>query len=56
MMRKPLLIIVNGLPGTGKTTLAKRLAVDIQLPVFHRDGFSETLHDALECQINGRRL
>lgn len=53
-MVKPLLIIVNGLPGTGKTTLARRLAADVRLPVFHRDGIYETLYDALECQTNGR--
>ena len=53
MMRKPVLIIVNGLPGTGKTTLARRLAVDAELPVFSRDGMYETLYDALECRSNG---
>jgi predicted kinase len=53
MMRKPLLIIVNGLPGTGKTTLAKRLAADVELPVFSRDGLYETLYDALGCHNNG---
>jgi predicted kinase len=52
-MEKPLVIIVNGLPGTGKTTLAKRLAVDAQLPVLHRDGIYETLYDALACQTHG---
>ncbi len=52
-MGKPLLIIVNGLPGTGKTTLARRLAADLRLPVFGRDGIYETLYDALECQSNG---
>lgn len=46
-MKKPVLIIVNGLPGAGKTTLAKRLAQDVRLPVFSRDGFYETLYDAL---------
>lgn len=53
-MRKPLLIIVNGLPGTGKTTLAKRLAADVELPVFSRDGLYETLYDALGCRSNGQ--
>jgi predicted kinase len=53
MMRKPVLIIVNGLPGTGKTTLARRLAADLALPVFSRDGLYETLYDALECRRNG---
>ncbi|HVB20418.1 MAG TPA: AAA family ATPase [Ktedonobacteraceae bacterium] len=52
-MGKPLLIIVNGLPGTGKTTLARRLAADVRLPVFSRDGMYETLYDALACQSNG---
>lgn len=52
-MGKPLLIIVNGFPGSGKTTLARRLAADIRLPVFSRDGIYETLYDALECERNG---
>ena len=52
-MGKPVLIIVNGLPGTGKTTFAKRLAADVRLPVFSRDGIYETLYDALECHSNG---
>lgn len=52
-MNKPVLIIVNGLPGTGKTTLARRLAADVHLPIFSRDGLYETLYDALECRSNG---
>lgn len=47
-MRKPLLVIVNGLPGAGKTTLARRLGADTRLPVFSRDRIFETLHDGLE--------
>src|SRR5581483_11210270 len=52
-MGKPLLVIVNGRPGTGKTTLSKRLAADLHLPVFSRDGLFETLYDTLDCQNNG---
>lgn len=52
-MSKPLVIIVNGLPGTGKTTLAKRLEQDLRLPLFSRDGIYETLYDALDCQSHG---
>lgn len=53
MPDKPLLIIVNGLPGAGKTTLARRLAADLRLPVFSRDGIYETLYDALDGAAAG---
>lgn len=46
-MDKPVLIIVNGLPGSGKTTLANRLALDLRLPFFSRDAIYEMLFDAL---------
>ncbi len=52
MVNKPLLVIVNGLPGTGKTTLARRLATDAGIPVISRDRLYETLYDALECSAN----
>lgn len=52
-MGKPVLIIVNGLPGAGKTTLTKRIASDVGLPAFSRDGIYETLYDALACESNG---
>jgi glucokinase len=41
------LIIVNGLPGSGKTTLATQLAADFSLPLFRKDAIKETLADAL---------
>jgi predicted kinase len=53
-MKNPLLIIVNGLPASGKTTLSARLAHDLSLPVFARDGIFETLFDALACDANGQ--
>lgn len=46
-MAVPLLVIVTGLPGTGKTTLARRLAADLHLPFIHKDGIKETLFDSL---------
>ncbi|GCE19587.1 AAA family ATPase [Dictyobacter kobayashii] len=55
-MGKPVLVIVNGLPGTGKTTLSRRLAADVRLPVFSRDGMYETLFDALDGQSNASSL
>ncbi|MGO4108174.1 AAA family ATPase [Paenibacillus sp. YAF4_2] len=52
-MNKPLIIIVNGFPGAGKTTLAKRLSQDVRLPLLSRDGIYETLFDALDCGTHG---
>lgn len=46
-MTKPLLIIVSGLPCTGKTTLARRLAAEVRLPLVHKDGIKERLFDTL---------
>lgn len=43
----PLLIIVNGLPGSGKTTIARRLAADLMLPAFLKDDFKEKLFETL---------
>ncbi len=46
-MREPLLLIVLGLPCTGKTTLARRLAADLRLPLVAKDGIKETLFGTL---------
>ncbi len=43
----PKLIIVHGLPATGKTTIAQRLAHDLALPLASKDMFKETLFDTL---------
>ena len=43
----PLLVIICGKPATGKTTLAARLAADLGLPCFTKDGLKETLFDTL---------
>ena len=44
---KPLVIIVLGAPGTGKTTLGKRIADRFHLPFINKDGIKETLFDSL---------
>ncbi len=46
-MNPPLLIIVSGLPASGKTTLARRLAEDLRLPLIGRDEIKERLFDSL---------
>jgi predicted kinase len=44
-MTEPLLIIIDGPPGTGKTTLGQRLAAEMHLPFFYKDGIKELLYD-----------
>lgn len=41
------LIIVTGLCATGKTTIARKVAEEVQLPLFCRDDFKEILFDTL---------
>lgn len=42
----PALIIVSGLPASGKSTLAERIAGELGWPLFTKDAFKETLYDA----------
>ena len=43
----PALVVVTGLPGTGKTTIAERLGERLSLPVIRKDRFKEILFDRL---------
>ncbi|MFF4341061.1 AAA family ATPase [Kitasatospora sp. NPDC001540] len=40
-------VLVNGLPGAGKSTLAHALAAELGLPLFSKDAVKETLADQL---------
>ena len=44
---KTLLILVSGLPCTGKTTLAKEISQSLSLPLISRDAIKETLFNSL---------
>lgn len=45
--KQPVLIVVNGIRGSGKTTLAGKLAKDISLPCVDKDTIKEFLADTL---------
>lgn len=46
-MRKPNLVIVSGLPATGKTTLSRKLVDYVGLPLFSKDVIKEILFDGV---------
>ncbi len=43
----PLLVVVTGAPGAGKTTIARALAAELHLPLLAKDDVKEALFDAL---------
>ncbi len=53
-MWRPLLVVVSGAPATGKTTLAIRLAQELQLPALLRDVIKEALCDTLGAPDRAR--
>lgn len=46
-MPPPVLILITGLPCTGKTTLAYWIAAEFRLPLVYKDGIKEILFDEL---------
>lgn len=50
------LIIISGPSTTGKTTLARRLSKDLDIPTFQKDEFKEQQYDQLPKTPNLRQL
>ena len=58
------IIIMQGGPATGKTTLGKRLAASLGIPYFSKDGVKEPIFDHIGCPtdwetdhpLSGRRM
>jgi len=44
---EPIIIVITGLPGTGKTTLGQELARRYRLPFIYKDGIKELLFERL---------
>lgn len=44
---EPMLIVVSGAPGSGKTTLARRIADDLALLLISKDAIKESLADSV---------
>lgn len=47
MADKPLLLIVNGPPASGKTTLGQKVSDELGIPMFSKDALKEELYDSL---------
>ena len=46
-MRPPVLVVVTGMPSSGKTTVAEGLARRLRLPLIAKDEIKESLYDSL---------
>jgi predicted kinase len=49
-MQRPIIVIVSGLPATGKTTLAKKIGEKFKLPVFTKDDVKVLIADGINAK------
>ncbi|WP_153505971.1 AAA family ATPase [Cumulibacter manganitolerans] len=47
MTDKPLLLVVNGPPASGKTTLGEKVAEALAIPIISKDAIKEELYDSI---------
>lgn len=50
ILQRPVLIVITGYQGSGKTTLSRKIAEQFHLPCFNKDDFKERLADVLGCE------
>ena len=55
MIVKARLVVVSGLPASGKTTVGKALSERLCLPLIDKDAILEALFDSLGCPDRGER-
>jgi shikimate kinase len=54
-MRARLLVVVSGLPASGKTTVGRALSRGLSLPLIDKDDILEALFDSLGCDDRDQR-
>lgn len=47
VVKLPLLVVVTGMPSSGKSTVAEGLARQLRLPLIAKDGIKESLYESL---------
>ncbi len=53
-MKEPVVVIITGIPCTGKTTLGHRIASEFSFPLVTKDGIKEVLFDSLGWKDRNR--
>ncbi len=51
-MQKPTIILINGLPATGKTVFAEKVSREFSLPLIGKDTIKERIFDELSVEDN----